>query len=118
MVDFKGLWSIYSDTDPRWNAKGYCDVPDMSLGQVSSAYEKLKELYGEPPQDIEIHHSFGSIPKSTHVLHASIRSCKRIGSTGDSLMIPVTKEVKMLGLSKGDRVLILLARPENEGEDD
>lgn len=118
MVDFKGLWSIYSDTDPRWNAKGYCDAPDMSLDQVSSAYGKLKELYGEPPQDIEIHHSFGSTTKSMHVLHASIRSCKRIGSTGDSLMVPVTKEVKMLGLSKGDRVLILLARPEDEGEDD
>ena len=42
---------------------------------------------------------------------ASIKATKRIGSTGDSLIIPITREAKEYGLEKGDMISVIIPDP-------
>lgn len=42
---------------------------------------------------------------------ASIKTTKRIGSTGDSLIIPITREAKEYGLEKGDMISVIIPDP-------
>ena len=49
-----GSWWISSKEDPRWNdsGKGFCGgftIPPAA----SEAVNRLKDLYGEPPKDLE-----------------------------------------------------------------
>lgn len=49
---------------------------------------------------------------------ASIKTTKRIGSTGDSLIIPITREAKEYGLEKGDMISVIIPDPsESENHD-
>lgn len=49
---------------------------------------------------------------------ASIKTTKRIGSTGDSLIIPITREAKEYGLEKGDTISVIIPDPsESENHD-
>ena len=43
-----------------------------------------------------------------------VRATKKITASGDSLVVNVTKEVKMMGLERGDFVVIDLEKPEGE----
>lgn len=42
------------------------------------------------------------------------RATKKIGQSGDSLVVNVTKEVKQLGLKRGDSVDIELSAPADD----
>lgn len=49
-----GTWWIQSKSDPRWNISGRSEVGLMTMPQEARAlFEKMKELYGEPPDDLE-----------------------------------------------------------------
>ena len=43
-----------------------------------------------------------------------VKATKKITASGDSLVVNVTKEVKMMGLERGDFVVIDLEKPEGE----
>lgn len=48
-----GTWWIYSATDPRWKAEGRGQVGGfLKPDGVDEAIEKLKLLYGKPPDDL------------------------------------------------------------------
>lgn len=42
----------------------------------------------------------------------SIQAIKEIYTTGNSLVVSITKEVRMLGLDKGDRIKVTIERIE------
>ena len=51
-----GGWSLYSESDDRWNCNGSTDSMYVTGGMVHDAKERLelmKKLYGDPPEDLE-----------------------------------------------------------------
>ena len=117
MTESGAKWSIHSDMDARWNVGGSCNTPELCPSQIDAAYEKLNEMFGAPPQDIEIAQSFRGVPKHTHFIQIAgqqVTARKKIGSMGDSLAVAMTKELKRLGLSKGDYVQVTLSKSEEK----
>lgn len=53
----EGSWSLRSEKDPRWDANGqglvgmFCG-PE-SVPEAKAMLDRNKELYGEPPDDLE-----------------------------------------------------------------
>jgi len=50
----EGSWWLRSDTDPRWNSNGRGYVGGFQCAEASQEIERLKELYGDPPKDLEM----------------------------------------------------------------
>ena len=49
-----GSWWIRCKSEPYWNASGTSYVGGFVMcPEAEEALEKLKELYGEPPADVE-----------------------------------------------------------------
>ena len=48
-----GTWSVHSDKDPRWNARGTSNFIDGIFGceECDNHIRQCKELYGDPPED-------------------------------------------------------------------
>ena len=50
----KGYWWLKSKIDPRWNCGGEGIVGGfVKPPEVEKKLEELRELYGEPPEDLE-----------------------------------------------------------------
>lgn len=50
-----GSWSVYSQSDPRWNRHGRCNMW-VTAGPAPDALawiEECKASYGEPPDDLD-----------------------------------------------------------------
>ncbi len=49
-----GEWVLVSDNDPRWNARGHCDVGGLMMPLGAQTHiDRLKEELGEdPPEDL------------------------------------------------------------------
>jgi hypothetical protein len=50
----EGSWWLRSKTDPRWNSDGRGLVGGFQCGEASAMIEKLKEILGDPPKDLEM----------------------------------------------------------------
>lgn len=48
-----GSWTLRSKSDPRWNRSGDAHgTTGVMVDEAKAALEELKELYGEPPEDL------------------------------------------------------------------
>lgn len=52
----EGSWSLWSDSDPRWNTNGRSDSVGMggTPPEAQAALTRLTDLYGDPPDDLEL----------------------------------------------------------------
>ncbi|HXK38384.1 MAG TPA: hypothetical protein VJ579_04945 [Candidatus Paceibacterota bacterium] len=49
-----GTWTLYSKSDPRWNASGADNVGAFVMPKgCKEKLEELKKVLGEPPEDLE-----------------------------------------------------------------
>ena len=49
----QGIWYILSKKDPRWTAEGRGLVGVFETKDREQKIEELKNLYGDPPDDLE-----------------------------------------------------------------
>ena len=50
----EGSWWLRSEKDPRWNSGGRGMVGGFMCPEADREIQRLKELYGEPPDDLEM----------------------------------------------------------------
>lgn len=49
-----GSWTVYSKSDPRWNAHGDCKVGGFVMSSGANDHiERMKAILGEPPEDLQ-----------------------------------------------------------------
>ncbi len=49
----QGVWYLKSKKDPRWNVHKEGLVSIYSVENAKEKIEELKQLYGDPPDDLE-----------------------------------------------------------------